>query len=126
MNLKKMFAAAGLVLVAFVVFCFAGEYGTIGDKLLAPLAKLFGADLAGKVLAAVIAIIGWILGRLILKWVPTSMRTIVGKVFWKIMAGLFGDGVLLANHNDPEYLKAELTKKYKIFQIDIKKIGEGK
>lgn len=113
-------------LFGFAAFCFAGDYGTVGDKVFEPLAKLFGADTAGKLLAALVAVIGWIISRVILKKVPVSMQGIIGKVFWSIAKGLFGDGVVLANHTNPEYLKAELKKKYPLLQIDIKKLGGDK
>ena len=122
----KWYSYVGLFIMSWVILCFAGDYGTLGDKLFPVLAKAFGVDIAGKIMAALVAVIGWIIGRVVLKKIPTRMQGIVGKIFWKFAAVLFGSGVVMDNHTDPEYVKAELVKKYPLLQIDIKKIAEGK
>ena len=104
------------------VLAFAGEYGSIGGKLFDPLVNLFGVELAGKIMGGLIGIIGWIVARVILKKIPTSMQGIVGKIFWKIASGLFGDGVIMSQHKDLEFVKKELIKKHPLLQIDIKKL----
>jgi hypothetical protein len=107
-----------LLVIAFAFAVFASD-SALRDTVIAKATGLLGGDDAGALWGIIVAIVG-IGGRLILKKIPTIMRGPVGLVFWNVMKGIFGDGVVLSNHSDPEYLKTELSKKYPLLNIDIK------
>jgi hypothetical protein len=92
---------------------------TLENNVVGKLTGVLGDADAAAVWGIIVSIIG-IIGRLILKRVPTVMRGIAGTIFWSIAKGIFGDGVVLSNHTDPEYLKEELKKKYPLLDINIK------
>jgi hypothetical protein len=118
-----------LTLFAFIccllpVLVFAGGNGTVGNEIVDMLTKLLQDNtLAMAIYTAIAGLIGIGL-RVILKKLPTVMQGIVGVVFWRIAAALFGDGVMLRNNTDPNFVKAELIKRYPLLSIDIKKPGK--
>jgi hypothetical protein len=70
-------------------------------------------------MGALMTVIG-VIARVLLKMLPVNLQGVLGLIFWPIMKGLFGDGVVLANNKDPEYVKKELLKKYDYLNIEIK------
>lgn len=120
--MKKVFVFFAFIVVAMSAVVFAGN-GVAGDQILDLLKKLIpDSGVALAVYTAIVGLIG-IAIRVLLKKIPTAMSGIVGLVIWKIAAFLFGDGVVLEKHTDPEYVKAQLIKKYPLLQIDIKKLA---
>lgn len=117
-----------LTLFAFIVclvpvLAFAGN-GTVGNDIVDMLTKLLKDNtLAMAIYTAIAGLIGIGL-RVLLKKLPTVMQGIVGVVFWRIAAALFGDGVMLRNNTDPNFVKAELMKRYPLLRIDIKHPGK--
>jgi len=107
-----------LIVIILSTICFAAD-PSLKDTVIGKLTGPLGDVDAAAVWGIIISIIG-ILGRVILKKIPTIMRGPVSLIFWNIMKGIFGDGVVLSNNSDPEYLKKELTKKYPLLQIGIK------
>lgn len=114
---KKIFSKACAFLFLFAVVAFAGE--ALRDSTISKLAPILGGDDAAAIWGIIVALVG-IVGRVILKKIPTGMRGLAGVVFWNVMKGIFGDGVVLSNNTNPEYLKRELSKKYPLLQIEIK------
>jgi hypothetical protein len=118
-----------LMLVAFIwcilpVLAFAGGNGTVGNDIVDMLTKLLQDNtLAMAIYTAIAGLIGIGL-RVLLKKLPTVMQGVVGVVFWKIAAALFGDGVVLSKHTDMNYVKNELIKKFPLLRIDIKNLGK--
>jgi hypothetical protein len=118
-----------LTLVAFIwcilpVLAFAGGNGTVGNDIVDMLTKLLQDNtLAMAIYTAIAGLIGIGL-RVLLKKLPTVMQGVVGVVFWRIAAALFGDGVMLRNNTDPNFVKTELMKRYPLLRIDIKNPGK--
>lgn len=120
----KTLLRASAIVCLFVGICFAADNGAIGNKILTILENFLKDNtVAASVYTAIVGLLGIGL-RILLKRIPTSMQGIAGKIIWKIAAALFGSGVVLENHTDPEYVKQELIKKYPLLQIDIKKLEE--
>lgn len=113
------------VLCVAVSSAFAADNGIAGSQIIDMLEKLLKDNtVAVSIYTAIVGLIS-IGMRILLKKLPTVMQGIMGAIFWKIAAALFGSGVVLENHKDPKYVKAQLIKKYPMFQIDIKKMAEG-
>lgn len=108
-----------LALFPVIAFC-AGGNGTVGNEIVDMLTKLLKDNTMAVTIYTAIAGLISIGLRIVLKRIPTAMQGIVGFVFWKIAAALFGDGVMLRNNTDPEFVKRELIKRYPLLQIDIK------
>lgn len=121
--MKKLILTA-LAVCLFVTLCFAADNGAVGNRLVEILENFLKDNtVAASVYTAIIGLLG--IGiRVLLKKIPTTMQGLAGKIAWKIAAALFGSGVVLENHTDPEYVKKELVKKYPLLQIDIKKLAE--
>jgi hypothetical protein len=113
-----------MLAVIFPVVLFADDgTGTVGSEIVRMLTTLFNDNsMALTIYTAIVSIIG-ICARVLLKKVPVVARGIVGMFFWKIAAILFGDGVLLENNKNTEYVRDELKKKYPLLSI---KIGDEK
>lgn len=118
--MKKVFAVIGL-LGAFAVVL-AGN-GVAGDQITDLLKRIIpDGNVALAVYTAIVGLIG--IGiRVLLKKIPTAMNGVASMIIWKIAAFLFGDGVVLSNHTDPEYVKQQLIKKYPLLKIDVKNMG---
>lgn len=113
------FLIATLALCLLPVLAFAGN-GSVGTDIIVMLTDLLKDNtLAVTIYTAIAGLIGIGL-RVLLKKLPTAMQGIVGLLFWKIAAALFGDGVMLRNNTDPEFVKSELMKRYPLLQIKIK------
>jgi hypothetical protein len=117
-----IFAVCAVLWCRCPVLVFAGN-GSVGDDVVDMLTKLFGDNgVAITIYTAIVSLIGIGL-RVLLKKIPTAMQGIVGIVFWKIAAALFGDGVMLRNNTDPNFVKNELIKRYPLLRIDVKKLS---
>jgi len=119
-NLQFMVLVFSAFLFCIVpILAFAGN-GTAGDEIVDMLTRMLKDNtMAVAIYTAIAGLIGIGL-RILLKKIPTVMQGIVGVIFWKIAAALFGDGVMLENHKDVEFVKRELIKKYPLLSIDIK------
>lgn len=123
MKRPKIFTLVLAVLFIVPAVILASDNGTVGDSIIVMLADLLKDNsLAVTAYTAIVGIIG-ICARVLLKKVPTVARGIVGAIFWKIAAILFGDGVLLENNKDTEFVRDQLKKKYPLLSI---KIGDEK
>jgi len=123
--MKKVVVVMLAVMFGFSM-CFAGD-GVLFGIFIDLLKKAFATDPEAATMAvaawtAFIAIAG-IACRLFLKKVPGAG---LGGLFWIIMKGLFGDGVVLENNTDPKYLQQELSKKYPALDIRIKSVEEAR
>jgi hypothetical protein len=114
---SKIFAA-GMVIMAMAMVALAGD-GVFGGVIQNALAKWFKDDPQSAVAAwtSIITMIG-IGCRVLLKKVPGAG---LGGFFWTIAKFFFGDGVILENNTDRNYVTEELKKKYPwISEISIK------
>lgn len=100
----------------------ADTLGTVGQRVVPWLSAAFDGDAAAAttVWTSLLTILGMVVSRVVLKRIPTVARGLLGKVIWSFLSGLFGDGVVLSNHPDPEYLKEKLKKKFPLLRIDVK------
>jgi hypothetical protein len=108
----------------FPVLALAAGNGVAGDEIVDMLTKLLKDNtVAVAIYTSIAGLIGIGL-RILLKKIPTAMQGIVGIVFWKIAAALFGDGVVLEKNTNPEYVKQQLMKKFPLLRIDVKSLGK--
>lgn len=113
------YLVAALTLCIIPVLAFAGN-GVAGDEVVDMLTKLLKDNtLAVAIYTTIVGLVGIGL-RVLLKKIPTVMQGVVGIFFWKVAAALFGDGVILENHKDAQFIKDQLIKKYPLLQIKIK------
>ena len=109
---------AGMVVMAMAIVALAGD-GVIGGIIQNALAKWFKDDPQSAVAAwtSIITMIG-IGCRVLLKKIPGAG---LGGFFWTIAKFFFGDGVILENNTDRNYVTEELKKKYPwISEITVK------
>lgn len=104
----------------------ASASGIVGDTLISWFVKALEVDPAAALsIYTAIAVALGVIVRVLLKLAPVKLQGIF-TVLWNLAAFLFGNGVKLENNKDPEYVKAALTKKYPLLQIDVKSIAQGK
>lgn len=122
-NASVFFISFFCVLVfAFFCMCYAADsLGQYGGQVVGGLGNLLQDNTAAMTIYTLLLTIIGIVCRVMLKRLPTVIRGIAGKVVWSALAGLFGDGVVMDNNKDMEFVKDRLKKKYPLLQIEIKK-----
>lgn len=118
--MKKMIML--IILCATVGFAFGATNGVVGDKVVGWLQTVLGfsPEFALEIYTAIVVVLV-IIVRIVLKKMPSSTETIFGRVIWKFLSGIFGDGVMIENNTNPEFIKEQLIKKHPFLKIEVKK-----
>ncbi len=110
-----------LFIFAAVAVAMAASNGVAGDAITGFFERVFkmSPEMALGVYSAILTVVLIVL-RVILKKIPGGVEGPIGKIIWKILAVIFGDGVRLEGSTDTAMLKEKLSEKYPLLKIDIK------